>query len=185
MLNRFLSILLFSFLMISCAQEQDLPEPGEEVAIHDRMVAVIHPTAGNEATGVVTFTREGENVRVIATVSGLEPESLHGFHVHQYGDCSDESGLSAGGHFNPYGMPHSGPTDTQRHVGDLGNLASDENGVATLEFTDEVLEMNGMFTILGRGVVIHAGEDDLESQPTGDAGARIGCGVIGVAQPVE
>jgi len=82
-------------------------------------------------------------------------------------------------------MPHGGPTDTDRHVGDLGNLASDENGVATVDFVDEVLELDGMFTILGRGVVVHAQEDDLESQPVGDAGARIGCGVIGVAEPIE
>jgi superoxide dismutase, Cu-Zn family len=185
MLNRFISIFFFSFLIISCEQEHDLPEPGDDIPIHDRMVAVIHPTDGNEATGIVTFTREGENVRVIATVSGLDPESLHGFHVHEYGDCSDDAALSAGGHFNPYGMPHGGPTDTDRHVGDLGNLASDENGVATVDFVDEVLELDGMFTILGRGVVVHAQEDDLESQPVGDAGARIGCGVIGVAEPIE
>jgi superoxide dismutase, Cu-Zn family len=186
MIKYFLSLLILSFLFISCQQQQqDLPEPAEDIPVHDRLIAVINPTVENEAAGVVTFTREGDNVRVIATITGLEPESMHGFHIHQYGDCSDESGLSAGGHFNPFGMPHGSPTDTERHVGDLGNLTSDADGVASLDYVDTVLDLDGAFSILGRGVVVHAGEDDLESQPTGDAGSRIGCGVIGVAQPLE
>lgn len=174
-----------TFIFSSCQQEQDLPEPAEDIPVHDRLISVVTPTVENEVAGVVTFTREGENVRVIATITGLEPESMHGFHIHQYGDCSDENGLSAGGHFNPFGMPHGAPTDNERHIGDLGNLTSDANGVASLDYVDTVLDLDGAFSILGRGVVVHAGEDDLESQPTGDAGSRIGCGVIGVAQPVD
>jgi len=185
MTYRILLVLLLPFFIISCEEEHDLPEPGEDVPIHDRLIAVVHPTEGNDATGVVSFTREGDDIRVIATISGLEPQSMHGFHIHQYGDCSDADGLSAGGHFDPFGMPHGAPTNTERHMGDLGNLVSDEDGVATLNFIDEVLELDGAFTILGRGVVVHADEDDLETQPTGDAGPRIGCGVIGVAQPLE
>lgn len=185
MTYRILLILLLPLFIISCEEDHDLPEPGEDVPIHDRLIAVVHPTEGNDVTGVVTFSREGDDVRVIATVSGLEPESMHGFHIHQYGDCSDADGLSAGGHFDPFGMPHGAPTNTDRHMGDLGNLVSDQDGVATLNFIDDVLELDGAFTILGRGVVVHAEEDDLETQPTGDAGPRIGCGVTGVAQPVE
>lgn len=183
MMIRLLTFFALTLFLFSCNQEHELPEPGEDVPVHDRMTAVIHPTVGNEASGVVTFTRDGDNVRVTATVSGLDPETLHGFHIHEYGDCSAEDGTSAGGHYNPFGMPHSAPIDTERHMGDLGNLASDEEGAATIDFVDEILEMTGPFSILGYGVVLHAEEDDLVSQPTGDAGARIGCGVIGVAQP--
>jgi len=185
MMIRLFTLCSLSLFLLSCNQDQDLPEPDEDVPVHDRMTAVIHPTEGNEASGVVTFVREGDNVRVTATVAGLEPESMHGFHIHEYGDCSAEDATSAGGHYNPYGMPHSSPTDTERHMGDLGNLIADEEGIATVDFVDEVLEMDGIFSILGYGVVVHAEEDDLVSQPTGDAGARIGCGVIGVAQPAD
>ncbi|MEX0823242.1 MAG: superoxide dismutase family protein, partial [Balneolaceae bacterium] len=79
--------------------------------------------------------------------------------------------------------PHGGPDDMQRHIGDLGNLESNSEGNATADFVDSNLQLSGENTILGRGVVLHAGEDDLESQPTGAAGARLGCGVIGVANP--
>lgn len=161
----------------------------EGAAIHeamspqfDQLVAVVHPTAGNNASGTVRFIREGGQVRVAANISGLEPNSQHGFHIHQYGDCSAEDGTSAGGHFNPMDHPHAGPDSEQRHVGDLGNLESNEDGVAELNYRDPVLTFEGVSSILGRGVVVHAGRDDMESQPTGDAGSRIGCGVIGIAQ---
>jgi Cu-Zn family superoxide dismutase len=79
-------------------------------------------------------------------------------------------------------MPHGGPTDVQRHVGDLGNIVADEQGNAHYDWTDTKLSFNGEDSIIGRGVIVHAGEDDLKSQPTGNAGARVACGVIGVAE---
>ncbi|MEX1010730.1 MAG: superoxide dismutase family protein [Balneolaceae bacterium] len=179
-------LVLFSTLFLAaCGGETDTNEPDLDVPFYDRMVATITPTAESDVTGSVTFTREQEGIRVIATVSGLEPESLHGFHIHEFGDCSADDGTSAGGHYDPFGMPHSGPDNNQRHMGDLGNLVADENGIATIDFYDSHLELDGDFTILGRGVIVHAGEDDLESQPTGDAGARLGCGVIGVARTLQ
>ncbi|MEX1063603.1 MAG: superoxide dismutase family protein [Balneolaceae bacterium] len=190
MLKHLLPLFALSLVFISCEQQTETPaqtdmtEPDEDVPVFDRLVAVIHPTDGNEASGVVTFSREGDDIRVIATISDLEPESRHGFHIHEYGDCSADDGTSAGGHFSPYGMRHGAPTDDERHMGDMGNLAVDEEGVATIDYVDTTLELEGAFSIAGRGVVVHAGEDDLESQPTGDAGARIGCGVIGISQPV-
>ena len=140
--------------------------------MHDRLVSVIHPTEGNDITGVISFSREGDNVRIIATVTGLEPESMHGLHIHEYGDCTEGDGTSAGEHYDPFGMPHAGPTDNERHMGDLGNLVSDQNGVAELDYVDEVVELDGEFSIIGRGVIVHAEEDDFESQPAGDAGDR-------------
>jgi len=181
-----MSLFALSILLISCGESQtQAQEAVEDVPVHTRLVAVINPTDGNEASGVITFSREGEDVRVIATISGLDPESQHGFHIHEYGDCSASDGTSAGGHYDPYGMPHGAPTDSERHIGDMGNITTDGDGVGTLEYVDSHIELDGMYSILGRGVIVHAGEDDLQTQPTGDAGGRLGCGTIGVAQPLE
>ena len=174
---------LFALILAACnGQEMDHEESEAGIVDSDRLIAVIHPTEGNSAHGVVTFTREGDDVRVQATVNGLDPESNHGFHIHEFGDCSADDGTSAGGHFNPHDMPHSGPDTNMRHVGDLGNLEADSDGQAAIDFVDSVIDFDGVATILGRGIVVHAGEDDLETQPTGDAGPRIGCGVIGIAE---
>lgn len=148
----------------------------------DELVAVIHPTEGNDISGIVRFSREADGVRVHAEVEGLNAESLHGFHIHEFGDCTSSDGTSAGGHFNPHDREHGAPTDQARHVGDLGNLPADENGVAEVNYVDEKLSFDGADSILGRGLIVHAEEDDLVSQPVGDAGARLGCAVIGVAQ---
>ncbi len=180
---RYLLITLFSFLLLTaCVQEEIVEEiyegPDTEIA-----TVVIHPTEGNEASGVVTFTQTNEGVRVQAAITGLGSETLHGFHVHEYGDCRDSAAMSAGGHFNPTDMPHGAPTDTERHMGDLGNLPADENGVATVDFVDTHLKLNGVHSIVGYAVIVHEQRDDLQSQPVGDAGGRIGCGIIGVANP--
>ena len=118
---------------------------------------------------------------VEAEVSGLTPNSKHGFHIHQYGDISSPDGKSTGGHFNPGGHDHAGPDSSKRHVGDLGNLEANEDGVATYKRLDKVIQIHGEYTILSRGITVHAGTDDLKSQPTGAAGARIAVGVIGLA----
>ncbi|MFB0516257.1 MAG: superoxide dismutase family protein [Candidatus Neomarinimicrobiota bacterium] len=146
-----------------------------------RAVAVLHPTEGCSAGGMVTFTRTDEGIRIVAHLHGLEP-GPHGFHIHEYGDCSAPDGTSAGGHFNPTGAPHGGPADDQRHLGDLGNVTADESGHASLEVVDAHLSLEGPHSILGRAVVLHTQADDLTSQPSGAAGARIACGVIGLAR---
>jgi superoxide dismutase, Cu-Zn family len=182
---KYLSIAFMAlFLFASCVeQDQEEVEMEYQTQTEDKAVAVLHPTEGNSAEGTVVFTQTDEGVRVEASISGLEANSIHGFHIHQYGDCRADDGTSAAGHFNPEGMEHGGPDDDVRHVGDLGNLESDEDGNANVDFVDPRLQLSGMTSIMGRGVIVHAGEDDLESQPTGDAGARLSCGVIGVANP--
>jgi len=178
------SLVLFAGILTGCTAQQEVEteETVTEEPSFDELVAVIHPTEGNELEGVVTFSRTDEGIRVVADVEGLGGMGRHGFHIHQYGDCTAPDGTSAGGHFSPREMPHGAPTADERHVGDLGNLTSNEEGEADLDFVDPVLSFDGENSILGRGVIIHAGEDDFESQPTGDAGSRLGCGVIGVAQ---
>ncbi len=146
----------------------------------NKAVCVLHPTEGNNVSGTVTFTSSGSGVKVVADLQGLAP-GKHGFHIHQYGDCSAPDGTSAGGHFNPEGVNHGGPDADVRHVGDLGNVEADADGNAHLELEDQMLSFSGPHSIIGRGIIVHAGEDDLTSQPTGDAGARVACGVIGIA----
>ncbi|MFU8785522.1 superoxide dismutase family protein [Aliidiomarina sp.] len=142
-------------------------------------VAMLHGTEGNENIhGFVMFERDEDGVFVIAHAEGLPANSVHGFHVHEFGDCSAPDATSAGGHFNPHGRDHGGPDSEARHVGDLGNLRTDDNGIAHLEMLDHKLELSGPNSIIGKAVVVHAQEDDLTSQPVGNAGARIACGVI-------
>jgi Cu-Zn family superoxide dismutase len=102
--------------------------------------------------------------------------------VHEFGDCSSADGAAAGGHFNPGGSPHAGPDAAARHVGDLGNLTADTQGMAGYDRTDRVVRLDGEHAVIGRAVIVHAAPDDLATQPTGAAGARLACGVIGVAK---
>lgn len=182
MIKSLIPALLVLFLMSACV-EQESGETEYQAQTIDNAVAVMHATEGNSAEGTVVFTQTDEGVRVEASISGLDANTLHGFHIHEYGDCRAADGTSAGGHFNPEDVAHAGPDDETRHVGDLGNLESDADGNATADFVDSHLQLSGMMNILGRGVIVHAGEDDLESQPTGAAGSRLSCGVIGVANP--
>ena len=147
-----------------------------------KAVALLYPTQGNNAGGIVTLTKAGKGIRVEAEIEGLS-KGKHGFHIHEFGDCSASDGKSAGGHYNPTGQPHAGPDQKKRHMGDLGNIEADNSGKARYDRVDSHLKFDGPHTIIGRGIIIHGGEDDLKSQPTGAAGPRVSCGVIGVAKP--
>jgi Cu-Zn family superoxide dismutase len=141
-------------------------------------VADLKPTAGNKAEGTVSFTQRGDKVVVVAKVSGLTPGN-HGFHIHEKGDCSAPDGTSAGGHFNPLGKPHAHPTSADRHAGDMPMLEADAAGNATLTATLDVITIGGgAADIVGRGVIVHKDPDDWKTQPTGNSGARVACGVI-------
>ena len=144
-------------------------------------IAVLHPTKGNKVSGWVTFTKEDGGVRVKASLSNLEP-GKHGFHIHQYGDCSSDDGTSAGGHFNPALASHGAPTDAIRHEGDMGNITADSTGHAEFDYVDTQLSFDGVNSVIGHAVIVHAKVDDLTTQPTGNAGGRVACGVIGIAK---
>ncbi len=170
------------FVAAACVpqeQEQVQESIGESVV---EATAVLHPTAGSEARCTVVFTTTDSGIRITGHFEGLSPGE-HGFHIHEWGDCTAHDGTSAGGHFNPTGMPHGAPDDVERHVGDLGNLTADEQGSAQYDRTDTVVAFEGERSIVGRGVIVHGGADDFVTQPTGAAGSRVACGVIGVAQP--
>lgn len=142
-------------------------------------VASLAPTEGFEATGMVRFIDQGGQVLVQANVEGLA-DGRHGIHIHEHGDCSAADASSAGGHFAPQGSPHGAPGDPAdaSHTGDLGNLTADAGGRAQLNRPVNFLSFTGSDSILGKALVIHAEPDDLSSQPAGDAGARVACGVI-------
>ena len=180
-----LPLLVFLLPLAACEKEKKqapaapAEKAQEEKASPVRAVAELKPTEGSQVTGTVTFSPGNGGVRVVADVEGLGP-GLHGFHVHEVGDCSAPDAASAGGHFNPGHTPHGAPENplAQRHAGDLGNLEADAEGKAHYERMDPILSLTGPESIMGKSVIVHAAADDLSSQPAGNAGARLACGVI-------
>ena len=153
---------------------QTPPSDGPAIA-----TASLKPTTGNKTYGEVTFEQVGGKVRVVAQVVGLKPNQEHGFHVHEVGDCSSGDGMSAKGHFNPLGKPHGGQGSMERHAGDLPNLKANAKGRATMTVdVDGISVTPGPTSIIGRGLIVHAQPDDYQSQPVGNAGARLACAVI-------
>ncbi|XP_020600523.1 superoxide dismutase [Cu-Zn], chloroplastic-like [Orbicella faveolata] len=126
----------------------------------------------------------GGSTTMNINISGLPPETLHGFHIHEFGDIATKGCQSTGDHYNPLHMAHGGPLDKVRHVGDLGNLISNREGVVIMTLEDPLVSLVGPFSVIGRAFVIHEKIDDLgrgpgpETLKTGNAGARLGCGVI-------
>jgi superoxide dismutase, Cu-Zn family len=146
-----------------------------------RAVCVVHGTSKGKAEGVIHFVQKGEVVEINGEITGLTPGE-HAFHIHEFGDCSAKDANSAGGHYNPTNKKHGAPTDAERHVGDLGNIKADGTGKAVIKMTDKVIRLSGPHSIVGRSVIIHADPDDFKTQPTGHAGDRVGCGVVGWAK---
>jgi superoxide dismutase, Cu-Zn family len=140
-------------------------------------VAQLAPTEGNQVRGTVSFTATNQGVRVVADLTGLTPGD-HGIHIHAKGDCSAPDAKSAGEHFNPTSLPHGGPDSAQHHVGDLGNITSDDSGNAHLDRVFTFLSLSGSNSIVDHSVIIHSGKDDFTSQPAGNSGNRVACGVI-------
>ncbi len=156
------------------------PKPAA-VPAPTKAVAVLTPTKGSTVHGVVTFTKVDNGVHVVADVEGLTP-GVHAFHVHEFGDCSAADAASAGPHYNPEQMPHAGPDAMKRHEGDLGNITANENGKARYDRVDSHLALEGAHSIIGRSVIVHEKADDFTTQPTGAAGGRVACGVIGLSK---
>jgi len=141
--------------------------------------AVLQGAAGTPVKGTATFTQEGDGVHVVVEVENVSPGS-HGIHVHEKGDCSAPDFSSAGEHFAPEPDPHGDPTQGPHHAGDLGNLEVGEGGTGKVDATFEGLTVeDGPRSVVGRALVVHADPDDLKTQPSGNSGGRIACGVIG------
>jgi Cu-Zn family superoxide dismutase len=140
-------------------------------------VATLSPSAGGGALGLVSFTQNGNAVDVHVVATGLVPGSVHGFHVHENGNCASPDFLSAGGHFNPDKLPH-GPQAGAHHMGDMPSLLADPDGRVDTRFTLTGVPLGGAQGYVGHAVILHAGPDDYQTQPTGNSGARLSCGVI-------
>ena len=140
--------------------------------------ATLTPTSGSTAQGTVRFVQLADGgVRVNVDLTGVPP-GVHGFHVHENGNCGD-NGNAAGGHFNPTATPHGAPDADPHHAGDFGNVTADDNGRVQNEFTTRSITVEaGANSVVGRAVILHANPDDLTTQPTGNAGGRIACGVV-------
>jgi Cu-Zn family superoxide dismutase len=164
--------LLVSLLGPGCATS---PAPPSYVA------TTLQPTAGNTAAGTVWFMADGADVRIRGRVTGLKANQEHGFHVHEKGDCSSADAMSAGGHLNPSGKPH-GPPSGEHHAGDLPALKADAAGNATIDSRVRGLA-GGPTEFAGKALVVHLSPDDYATQPTGNSGARIACGVIAATPP--
>lgn len=142
--------------------------------------ATLEATRGNGVAGTVSFEQQGAHIFMHARVTGLKSNQDHGFHIHEKGDCSSGDGMGTGGHFNPGSKPH-GPQDAEHHAGDLPALRADANGVAEMRVRLHGLSLGaGAADIIGKGLIVHAAPDDYKTQPTGNSGARIACGVIAV-----
>lgn len=159
--------------LAACATTPPAPEPASANA-------VMQPASGSSVTGRLTFQAASGGVRIGGVIEGVEPGGTHGFHIHQTGDCSAADAGSAGPHFNPLGHVHGHPGQGEHHAGDIPNLVADAHGdIAVDVFVPGVsLRDGGAGDIAGRAIVLHATADDYASQPAGNSGARIACGVI-------
>jgi Cu-Zn family superoxide dismutase len=170
-------MLLMAVVITACSPP---PEPVEEAAPVEEMQELsimLSPTEGNMAEGTLSVMAMGSGVHLTGAISGL-PEGEHGFHVHETGDCSAPDGTSAGGHFNPEGVDHGLPGGEGKHLGDLGNIEANAEGMAEVSVHAGGFTMEeGPNSIVGRAVIVHADPDD-GGQPTGNAGARLACGVV-------
>jgi superoxide dismutase, Cu-Zn family len=141
--------------------------------------ATLEPRSGSNVSGKLTFAQIGDVVRVTGEVRG-HTKGPKAMHVHEKGDCSAADGMSTGGHFNPHKLKHGGPYDPAKHAGDLGNINFNDQGVAKVNFTvgDISVSRDKADGIIGKAVIVHADRDDFKTDPTGNAGGRVACGVI-------
>lgn len=170
-MKRVVSLLPLTLLfLVGCAHTMKAPDA----------MATLEPRSGSNATGTVSFWDMGSgNVRIKIDMTGV-PAGTHGFHVHEKGDCSAPDASSAGGHFNPTSMAHGAPDAEQpHHAGDLGNITADDKGeIHTTMNSRSVMLGSGNDSVMGKALVLHADRDDLTTQPSGNSGKRIACGVV-------
>jgi Cu-Zn family superoxide dismutase len=146
--------------------------------------AAIGSASGSEVTGTAVFKQSGDTIVLTVDIQNAVT-GVHAVHIHESGDCSSPDGKSAGGHWNPTDVPHGKWGEGEFHLGDIGNMTVGEDGTGKIELTTDQWEMGtgSIRDIVGKGIIVHAGVDDFTSQPSGAAGARIGCGAIVLAEP--
>ncbi|MGZ3744620.1 MAG: superoxide dismutase family protein [Pseudobdellovibrionaceae bacterium] len=193
-MKNILSTAIFTIALCAACAHKDIHQPSSDNATDEHQAhpptakpvedqgpfsaqATIKPAKKQKAKGLVHFTQTDDKVKVEAMLEGLKP-GPHGFHIHEKGDCSAPDFSSAGGHFNPTHKAHGGLEAAEKHSGDMGNIIADAKGKAKLTLELSGVTIGGPEGILGKALIIHENADDLKTQPTGNAGGRIGCGVI-------
>ncbi len=161
-------LVLSLFIVGACASKSNGPAA----------TATMNATSGSSVHGTVQLTQLADgSVDVVVNLAGVPP-GVHGFHIHEKGDCGD-NGNAAGGHYNPSGVAHGSPAADPHHAGDWGNVTADGDGNVNTRFTTHSITVaEGPMTSLGHAIILHANPDDLQTQPTGNAGPRIACGVV-------
>jgi len=159
--------IIFILLLISSLTQVEAQEKKDQKAVCE-----LSALGGSNVSGTVTFTMVKEGLKIVVDVQGLA-EGKHGFHIHEGTDCS-----KPGGHFNPVAMSHGSPPNMMRHVGDMGNLIANAAGKAHLEYVDNMISFEGTNSIVGKVIIIHAHEDDMITQPSGNSGPFVACGKI-------
>ena len=177
-----LLLISVSLALVSCNRIQQhtgvMSTPAAKQAI-----ATIGPASDSSVTGMAVFTQTDDAIVLRIEIQNASP-GIHAVHIHESGDCSSPDGKSAGGHWNPTGVAHGKWGEGEFHLGDIGNITVGEDGVGSIELTTDLWEIGtgSDVDIVGRGIIVHAGADDFTSQPSGNAGARIGCGAIALAE---
>lgn len=170
------------FAAAGCAAAPSKPAPAATHLRHPLAgaIASLSPASGTLVSGRLALTADGDGVRIVGDIGGLGRGSTHGIHIHERGDCSAADASSAGGHFNPVGAAHGRAGNAAHHLGDMDNIVADANGVAhvSLRIDGAILGTGGDNDILGRAIVVHANPDDYATQPSGNSGPRVACGVI-------
>lgn len=172
-------------LLAACATPPTQVAKAEPASSSAReAVAILASASGSLVSGKLVLMPMGDGVHVTGQVGGLRPGDIRGFHIHEKGDCSAADASSAGGHFNPAGQAHGRAGQGAHHAGDTDNLVADANGVARVDAHVRGVTLGGGAAndIAGRAFIVHAAADDYATQPTGNAGARVACGVIRVVR---
>ena len=204
-MNRFLfTVTLCAALFAGCSKKSsgdaakpmpvaETAPPMEEAAVAEKAepapppppksaMATLAPASKSKVSGTISFKEVDGGVEVTANLEGLKPGD-HAYHVHEKGDCSAPDATSAGGHFNPGGHAHGSPDAEAHHEGDFGNLTAGKDGKATKTFVMKGITLDASPTsIVGKGFIVHEKADDFKTQPTGNAGGRVACGVIAIQE---
>lgn len=186
MKHAFVAITAIS-LLAACASTAPVPSSAGPAMANRSTVAsasvVLAPASASLVSGKLSLMPMGSGVHVTGEIGGLAPGSTHAIHIHEKGDCSAVDATSAGGHFNPAAHAHGRVGHGQHHGGDMDNITANAEGVAVVNVHAEGVVLGGGAAndVVGRAVIVHAAADDYTTQPTGNAGARVACGVIKVS----
>ncbi len=181
---RGLSFAIACSLLAACASTPSAPTAKPAASPAHKAVVNLASASGSLVSGKLTIVPMGDGVHITGEVGGLKPGDVRGFHIHEKGDCSAADASSAGGHFNPGAQAHGRAGHGAHHAGDTDNIVADAKGVARINTHVSGVTLGGdaASDIAGRAVIVHAAADDYTSQPTGNAGARVACGVISVVK---